>query len=132
MIAIQYNSGTVHNIPVPLVAGQIHDRLFGVTQSADIRIDTGADISVVPIGFVKNFGLKKANAVDSLSYRVSSTYQVLKDVFELDFILPAPHPKITRVHAIELDMPYALLGVLKAFEAYDLRCDFPPQKISIR
>ena len=131
-ISITYNSGAVHQIPVPLVAGQIHDRRFGVTQSADIRIDTGADISVVPLGFISNFGLNKTHRVDAISYRASSNYQVLKDVFELDFLLPSPHPQMARVHAIEIDMPYALLGVLKAFETYDVRCDFPPQTISIR
>ncbi len=131
-ISITYGSGIVHSLTVPLVAGHIHDRLFGGRINADIRVDTGADVSVVPVGTLNKLGLSRSSRIDRLAFRVSASTVVWKDVFELDFILPSPHPSLATVHVIEHDFPYAVLGVLRGIGHHDVRCNFPPGTLTIR
>jgi hypothetical protein len=125
-----------HTIDIPVERGEAVWR--GFREPVDIRIDTGADITVVPYDLLPRFA--KANggtppsAVDTFTYRVATSQYVLLDIFELDFDLPNLNKYFHTVPVIELDVPYVLLGIHRCLELCTVRCDynaFPAPKSSL-
>src|SRR5512140_652273 len=90
-------------IHVPVLAGQVESRHFSIRLPVDIRIDTGADISVIPEGYMRSLNYSRVHEVDSFHWRQSANSRVLKPVYEVNFILGNGYPTISQARVIELD-----------------------------
>ncbi|HET7503018.1 MAG TPA: hypothetical protein VFK02_18485 [Kofleriaceae bacterium] len=113
-------------IPAPIIAGRIScQRAF--SKEDEIRIDTGADISVLPWELKGVLGLDDNQAVYELDYSTAAgggRALVFMVNFTFD-IQPGVPMEFRDVHVIFADIQTPLFGIWTALEhSSPLRCDF--------
>jgi len=112
-------------VPVPLFDGRAFDgRHFLKKASVGIRIDTGADISVLPSAVHAVLKLKPDSRFGQVVCRGLGTPPRPEIVYTVDFSIPGTDfPVLSEVPVIVKDrMPYAVLGIFRCLDRYDVQC----------
>jgi hypothetical protein len=92
-----------------------------------IRVDTGADISMLPLDYRQSLAIEDEHAIfETYITTPNSSRRIPKLVFMVDFLLAdfGSYPDFTDVHVIFGDTPVPLLGIWTALEHKSLICEF--------
>ena len=124
-----------YSIPAPIIDGKITCLVSKGLHAEPIRIDTGADVSVLPRSVKKILRLKDRHSVGWMM--VESIHGTTRElVFLVNFELqglssqPIPFPNVHVVFQDNLDVP--LFGIWTALEHVpQLMCDFPGMRTSM-
>lgn len=133
-----YSRGRFKNveIPAPIIAGSITcQRSLSPYRKLDeeIRIDTGADISALPLDFKDYLGLEDRHAIYTIDYSTPDGDGESTLVFMVDFLFAASgaYPDFHDVHVIFTDTNIPLFGIWTGLEYVSpLTCDFRGMKTS--
>jgi hypothetical protein len=115
-------SVTLH---APLLDGVVHHPLDRTREIPfPMRIDTGADISVIPRKVFRHLQLQP-DGDQKFPHCGPDRETQLLSIYRVDIELVGDDPQVMHgVQVVVLPVPYVLIGLWTCLEYCDLRCDF--------
>ena len=123
--------GGSHSFQAPFVQGVAENPVEARKVPYRMRVDTGADISVVPTKLAKRLWLTPDASLGKFEYCGPNGQTLQLSIYRLNFAI-AGLPPMSDIHAVAMDVPYVLIGVWTCLEKFRVDCDFTLPSLPIR